>query len=143
MTTINVYLNFMGNCREAFTFYKSVFGGEFSHLGTFGEMPAQEGYEMKEDEKDLIMHASLPISKETILMGSDTTPRFGELTFGNNFSITVNPSSREEAESIFRALSEGGKVTMPMADTFWGAYFGMLEDKFKVNWMVNFEIPSP
>jgi PhnB protein len=139
MTTINVYLTFRGNCREAFTFYKSVFGGEFSYLGTFEEMPPQEGPELTEDEKNLIMHVSLPISKETILMGSDTSPHFGEVVFGNNFSISVSPSDRAEADRIFTALSEGGKVSMPMADVFWGSYFGMLEDKFGINWMVNLE----
>ena len=139
MTSINVYLNFNGNCREAFTFYQSIFGGEFDFLGTFGEMPPQEGYEVPESDKDLIMHVSLPISKETILMGSDTGSGFPKVTSGNNFSIYVNTESKAEADRIFVDLSADGKVNMPMADVFWGSYFGMLEDKFGVNWMVSFD----
>jgi PhnB protein len=139
MTTTNIYLNFNGNCREAFTFYQSVFGGEFDFLGTFGEMPPQEDYPTPESEKDLIMHISLPISKETTLMGSDTGSGFPKVAFGNNFSIYVNTDSKAEADGKFAALSDGGKVNMPMEDTFWGSYFGMLEDKFGVNWMVSFD----
>lgn len=143
MATVNVYLTFNGNCMQAFDFYKSVFGGEFPYVGTFGEMPPMEGKETPEEDKNKIMHISLPISKETILMGSDTA---GEWTSnhkeGNNFSISINAESREEADKLFNGLSEDGKVTMPMSDTFWGAYFGMFTDKFGINWMVNYDDPA-
>jgi PhnB protein len=139
MTTTNIYLNFNGNCREAFTFYQSVFGGEFDFISTFGEMPPQENYPTPESDKDLIMHVSLPISKETMLMGSDTGSGFPKVTFGNNFSVYLNTESKSEADSKFEALSAGGKINMPMEHTFWGSYFGMLEDKFGINWMVGFD----
>lgn len=140
MTTVNVYLTFKGNCEEAFNFYRSVLGGEFQYVGRFGEMPPQEGMQMPESDKNKIMHISLPVSKETILMGSDTggewAPDFRE---GNNFSISVNTDSTQEADRVFNGLSAGGNITMPIADTFWGSYFGMLTDKFGINWMVSFE----
>ncbi len=139
MTTVNIYLNFKGNCEEAFNFYKSVFGGEFPYVGRFKDMPKQEGMPaLPEEFMEKIMHISLPISKETTLMGSDTggewAPKF---TQGNNFSVSVNTDTEQEAERIFNALAEGGKVTMPLEKTFWQAYFGMLTDKFGINWMMN------
>ncbi|MHA3047836.1 VOC family protein [Riemerella anatipestifer] len=140
MTTVNIYLNFNGNCEEAFNFYKSVFGGEFTYVGRFGDMPPQEGMPpMSEVDKNKIMHIGLPIGN-TVLMGSDTggewAPPFQQ---GNNFSINITPESKTAADKLFNGLSAGGKVTMPMADTFWGAYFGMFTDKFGINWMINFE----
>jgi PhnB protein len=143
MTTINTYLTFNGNCEEAFNFYKSVFGGEFSFFGRFGDMPPSEEMPVPDNEKDLIMHVSLPISKETILMGSDATAFSGAVKFGNNFSISINPTSKAEADRFYSSLSQGGKVVMPMQNTFWGAYFGMFTDKFGINWMVNFELQEP
>jgi PhnB protein len=142
MTTINVYLTFNGNCEEAFNFYKSVFGGEFQYIGRFGEMPPQEGMPPVPDAaKNLIMHVSLPISTETVLMGSDASESFGQkVDMGNNFSISINTDSKDEADRLFNALSAGGKVVMPMNNTFWGAYFGMLEDQFGINWMVNVNV---
>lgn len=141
MTTVNVYLNFNGNCKEAFDFYKSVFGGEFPYVGTFGDMPPQEGMPPLSDEmKKQIMHISLPISQETVLMGSDVGGEWApSLSIGNNFSISVNTDSKEETERIFNELSAGGKVTMPLDNTFWGSYFGMFTDKFGIQWMVSFE----
>jgi PhnB protein len=139
MATVNVYLTFNGNCREAFDFYKSVFGGEFPYVGTFGEMPPQEGMPPMPDEmKNKIMHISLPISAETAIMGSDRGGDWApELQQGNNFSISVNTEDQEEAKRIFDALADGGQITMPYDKTFWNAYFGMLTDKFGINWMVN------
>jgi PhnB protein len=144
MATVNVYLTFNGNCEEAFTFYKSVFGGEFPYLGRFGEMPPMEdGKKMGEADANKIMHVSLPISKETMLMGSDTGGEWAaHYKEGNNFAISVSTGSREEAEKFFNGLSAGGQVTMPMNDTFWGAYFGMFTDKFGINWMVNYDDPA-
>nr|WP_121271599.1 VOC family protein [Pedobacter schmidteae] len=138
MATTNTYLNFNGNCEEAFTFYKSVFGGEFTFIGKFGEMPPQEGYTVPAADVNKIMHVSLPIGT-SILMGSDTggdwAPSFVQ---GNNFSISISANSKAEADNLFGGLSAGGQVTMPMAQTFWGDYFGMFADKFGVNWMVSF-----
>lgn len=139
MATINPYLTFLGNCEEAFNFYKSVFGGDFTYIGRFSEMPEDENYKMPESEKNNIMHISLPISKETILMGSDTGGEWADKTVvGNNISISINAKSKEEADRLFNDLSKDGRITMPIAATFWGDYFGMLRDKFEINWMVSF-----
>lgn len=138
MTTINPYLTFNGNCEEAFNFYKSVFGGEFPYVGKFGEMPEDPRYTIPESEKDKIMHITLPISKETTLMGSDSSEAFGHATVqGNNFSISINTDTSEEATRIFTVLSVGGKINMPLEKTFWGALYGMFTDKFGIHWMVN------
>ena len=139
MITVNAYLTFPGNCREAFDFYRSVFRGEFSFVGTFADMPPQEGMPpISEDMKENIMHMSLPISKETVLMGSDADGEWTpDLKVGNNISLSVNTSNKAEATRIFNSLAEGGKVTMALADTFWESYFGMLTDKFGINWMVD------
>ena len=140
MAAVHVYLHFDGQCLEAFTFYKSIFGGEFPYVGTYGQMPPQEGLpSVAEADKDKIMHMSLSIGKETLLMGSDVVENFGTPpVIGDNFSIFITANSKEEADQIFNALSEGGHPTMPMTTTFWGDYYGMLTDKFKINWMVRF-----
>ena len=141
MAVVNPYLTFNGNCEEAFTFYKSVFGGDFQFVGRFKDMPAMGGAEpVPATEGEKIMHISLPISKETSLMGSDSSESFGQATIvGNNFTISVNTASQEEADKLFNSLSAGGKVTMPMDKTFWGSYFGMLVDQFDIQWMISFE----
>lgn len=143
-TTVNIYLTFDGDCRAAFEFYKNVLKGEYANFSTFGEMPPQEGMPpVDKNEKDRVMHVSLPISKETVLMGSDTGGEWAKhFKRGNNFSISVNTNDKEEAERIYAELSLGGEKTMPMADTFWGSYFGMLTDKFDVNWMVSYDKPE-
>ncbi len=141
MTTINPYLTFNGNCEEAFNFYKSVFGGEFPYVGKFKDMPDNPNYPVPEADREKIMHISLPISKETVLMGSDTSEAFGKSTIeGNNFSISINTDSVEEVTRIFNELSAGGKIKMPLEKTFWQAYFGMFVDKFGIHWMVNCEL---
>ena len=140
MATVNVYLTFNGNCAEAFDFYKSVFGGEFPYVGTFGEMPSGEENPMPDSEKNKIMHISLPISKETMLMGSDTGGEWASSFLqGNNVTVCIGPDSKEEADKLFNGLSAGGIVTMPMNKTFWGAYFGMFTDKFGIHWMVSLD----
>ena len=141
MATLSPYLVFDGKCEEAFTFYKSVFGGEFPYIGKYKDIPPTEGAPaVKEADREKIMHVSLPISKETSLMGSDNCEASGQPTIvGNNFSVSINADSREEADKLFNGLSKGGKVTQPMNNTFWGAYFGMLVDKFDINWMINFD----
>ncbi|MBP4136599.1 VOC family protein [Flavobacterium geliluteum] len=138
-TTVNPYLIFNGKGEEAFLFYKSVFGGEFPYIGKFKDGPAEEGDEVLSDEdSNRIMHVSLSVGN-TILMGSDSHPKFGEVGFGDNFSVSINTESTDEADRIFNGLSAGGKVEMLMNKTFWGAYFGMFKDKFGINWMVNFD----
>ncbi len=141
MTTINPYLTFNGNCEEAFEFYKSIFGGEFAFLGRFKDMPAE--YPVPDSEKEKIMHVSLPISKETSLMGSDSSDAFGKVsTPGDNFSISINCSEQEEAHKLFSALSNGGAIKMPLDKTFWGSLFGIFVDKFGINWMVSCELEA-
>jgi len=138
MATTNIYLNFNGNCAQAFDFYRSVFGGEFGYVGRFGDMPESGDYKVPEADKNKIMHISLPIGSST-LMGADCG---GEWTSGfvqgTNFSISVTAGSKEEADRIFNALAQGGRVTMPMNNTFWGDYFGMLTDQFGISWMMSF-----
>ena len=142
MATVNVYLTFNGNCEDAFNFYKSVFGGEFPFIGKFKDMPQDENNPQKMSEADgeKIMHVTLPISKETCLMGSDTGGEWAaSFKQGNNYSISINTDTREEADKLFNALSTDGQISMPMSDTFWGAYFGMFTDKFGISWMVNYD----
>lgn len=137
MVTINPYLNFSGNTEEVFNFYKSVFGGEFLMLQRFKDTP--EAGEISENEKEKLMHISLPIGKGDILMATDALESMGhKVTAGNNFHLSVETESKEEADRIFKGLSEGGKVTMPQDNTFWGSYFGMLTDKYGIQWMVSF-----
>ncbi|KIA88425.1 VOC family protein [Kaistella jeonii] len=143
MATINPYLTFDGNCEEASNFYRSVFGGAFPMVRKFSDMPLEEGMSTISDEaKRRIMHITLPISAETILMGSDTIPEMHTHKIGNNIALSINTDSREEADRIFHGLSADGNLTMHLEDTFWGAYFGMWTDKFGVNWMVNYDDPS-
>jgi len=137
MATVNAYINFDGNCDKAFVFYKSVFGGEFQARMSFGEAP---GMDVPAAQKDKLMHVALPIGKNTVLMGSDWSPQFGPMVRGNSFALSVNADSQAEADKVFKALADGGQVTMPIGIAFWGAYFGMCTDKFGINWMVNFEM---
>ncbi len=138
---INPYLTFPGNCEEAFNFYRSVFGGQFAYVGRFNEMPPMEGQpQMPESEGNKIMHISLPISGMSILMGSDSSEAFGHATVtGNNFSISLSAKSTDEADRLYNGLSAGGQSTMPMNKTFWGSYFGMLTDRFGIQWMVSYD----
>lgn len=138
MVTINPYLNFKGNTEEAFNFYKSVFGGEFLTLMRFKDTP--EADRVPDNEKDMVMHVALPIGKGNVLMATDALDSMGHtLTAGNNISLSVSTESEEEADKIFKGLSAGGKVTMPMGKQFWGSYFGMLNDKFGIQWMVSYD----
>ncbi|MFZ4398985.1 MAG: VOC family protein [Bacteroidales bacterium] len=139
MTTVNIYLTFNGNCEEVFNFYKSVFGGEFSYVGKFKDMPPMDGNSCSPQDMEKIMHIGLPISKETVIMGSDSSEAFGHASVvGNNFSISINTDSKKEADRLFSGLSTGGKVTMPMNNTFWGDYFGMFTDKYDINWLISY-----
>jgi PhnB protein len=137
MKAINPYLNFPGNAEEAFNFYKSVFGGDFVGLTRFGDTP--EGAKLTNDEKNKLMHISLPIGNSNILMATDAMESMGhKIKEGNNFYLSVETDSKEEADKIYNGLSAGGKATMPMQDMFWGSYFGMLNDKFGIQWMVGY-----
>lgn len=143
MATVNPYLMFDGNCKEAFEFYKNAFGKDFADINYFGDMPPQEGMPpLSDEQKNRVMHVRLEISKETILYGSDVLPGTHGFSQGHNFSISINADSRVETENLFNKLSEGGVVTMPLEDTFWGAYFGMWKDKFGIDWMVNYDDPT-
>lgn len=139
MTAINPVITYDNNAEEAFNFYKSVFGGEFAVVMHWGEMPGCEEMNLSESDKGKIMHIALPISEGSVLMGCDHMAGMGDLTAGNNFEIAISPDSKEEADRLFNGLSEGGTVTMPLADAFWGAYFGMFTDKFGIQWMVNYD----
>jgi PhnB protein len=142
MTKLNLYLNFSGNTEEAFNFYKSVFGGEFTSVFRFKDMPI-EGMSIPKEDENKIMHVSLPIGKDNVLMASDTLESLGQkLTQGNNLYISVHPESKEEADRIFGALSAGGRVEMSIADQPWGDYYGSLKDRFGVQWMVNYTYPN-
>ena len=138
MAKMNPYLNFDGNAFEAFTFYKSVFGGEFLTVMTMKDAPDTE--KLSENERNRVMHIALPIDMSTVLMASDIVPSMGQtLKQGNNVYICLNPASREEADRLFDSLSDGGKVEMAMEDMFWGAYYGSFVDKFNTHWMINFD----
>ena len=140
MATVNPYLIFNGDCEAAFLFYQSVFGGEFPYIGKFSDMPADDNCPpLTAEDANRIMHVSLPIGKETILMGSDSNTQSGDVIMGTNISISINAESRAEADKLFNGLSAGGNVIMAMDNTFWGAYFGMFSDKFGIHWMVNFD----
>ena len=135
--TLSTYLNFDGNCQEAFEYYRSVFGGEFMVMETFHNGPSDMG--LPKNELDNIMHISFPIGS-SVLMGSDVPSTFGPShKQGNNFSISYSASSREESDDLFGKLSKGGNVSMPMQEMFWGSYFGACTDKFGINWQVNCE----
>lgn len=141
MATLNPYLNYPGNAEQAFNFYKSVFGGDFKDFVRFKDTPEKD--KLKPAEQEKIMHVSLPIGNGNVLMGTDALESMGhKITSGNNFYLSIEAQSKEEAEKLFKGLSAGGKVVMPLADTFWGAYFGMFNDKFGVQWMINYTKPK-
>jgi PhnB protein len=141
MAQVNPYLTFKGDCEAAFEFYKSVFGGEFPFVGRFKDMPPAEGAPAPNPEfAEKIMHMSLPISKETLLMGSDACGPSGDSTvIGNNIQLSINAESEAEAQRVFDGLSAGGTIVMPLDKMFWGALFGMFVDKFGIHWMVNYD----
>lgn len=146
MARTSTYLNFPRQTEEAFTFYKSVFGGEFRGDGVnrFGDMPAMEGAPpMPEEDRNLVMHIELEITGGHILMGTDAPESMGfKVNFGNNMYLNLEPDTREETKRLFDRLSDGGKVEMQLHDAFWGAYFGSCTDKYGVNWMFNCANPA-
>ncbi len=145
---INPYLNFNGNTEEVFNFYKSIFGGDFPFVMRFNEMPQDAadgegcvGDGIPENDANGLAHISLPVG-QTMLMASDVPSNMPPVVSGTNVSLCISVDSRADADRIFGALSEGGTVQMSMQDQFWGDYYGMLEDKFKIQWMVSFN-PNP
>lgn len=133
---IHPYLNFDGTAEEAFNFYQSVFGGEFKDKNRMAEAPG--GDKLPENEKNRLMHISLPIGDGIFLMASDILPSAGhKLNMGNQTYVLLNFKDRTEADRLFRSLSEGGEVEMDIQNTFWGAYFGSFVDKFGIRWMIN------
>ena len=145
MATLDLYLSFSNTCEEAFDFYRSVFGGDFSVLSRYRDMPGAEAVAEDADhatadgDQEKIMHVRLPVGQGANLMGSDRPSGAESVVVGNVFSISVSPDSEEEAIKLFNALSDGGQITMPLEKTFWNALFGTLTDKFGIQWMVNYE----
>ncbi|MFZ2887043.1 MAG: VOC family protein [Minisyncoccia bacterium] len=138
MATVSVSFNFDRQTEEAFTFYKSIFGGEFEAPGMMRmtDMPAQEGAPApSEADKNLVIHVSLPILGGVRIMGTDMAAMMGAITKGNNVYIALHPDTRTECDRLFKALSEGGTVEMPLAEAFWGDYYGTCIDKFGIRWM--------
>lgn len=141
MGRVTTYLNFPGNTEEAFNFYKEVFNGEFTGKGLqhFRDVNVPAEVPMTDEIKDLIIHAELTIFGNHILMATDAPESMGfKMIHGNNMHIHLEPDSREETERLFNALSEGGNVIMPMADMFFGAYYGACSDKYGINWMFTY-----
>lgn len=138
MTKVSPYLNFAGNTEAAFNFYQAVFGGEFTSVVRFKDMP-MEGVTIPKADENKIMHIGLPLGRDTILMASDTLASLGQtLTPGNNVYISIHPDSREEADRIFHALATDGTIEMPIADQPWGDYYGSLKDQFGIQWIVSY-----
>lgn len=142
MATLLPYVNFAGNAEEAFTFYRSIFGGEFTSLVRFKDMPV-EGMSVPDADQDKIMHIGLPVGEGEVLMASDALESLGqEVRQGNNVYISVSVASRDEADRIFDGLSAGGEVEMAIADMPWGDYWGSFKDKFGVLWMISYTPPQ-
>ena len=138
MATINPYINFNGNAEEAFTFYKSIFGGAFTSIIRFKDVASSE-FPMSETEANKIMRITLPIG-DAVLMANDVPESMGRVNENENRSkIAVFTKSREEADNIFTSLTQGGSVEVPMDDSPWGTYFGMFRDKFGIEWTVEFD----
>lgn len=141
MARVSTYLNFPRNTEEAFTFYKTVFGGEFGGDGIarFSDIPPQEGMPpLADEDKNLVMHVELPILGGHLIMATDAPESLGfTVDFGNNVHINLEPDTKAETKKLFEALSEGGKVTMDLQEMFWGAYYGSCTDRYGVQWMFN------
>ena len=138
MALINPHINFNGNAEEAFTFYKSVFGGEFTKIIRFKDLAGPE-FPIAKKEENKIMHIVLPIGKNSVLMANDVPEIMGRTNENENRSkIVITAESKQEADKLFDGLSAGGQIEMPMSDSPWGSYFGMFRDKYGIEWMVDF-----
>ena len=141
MKTINPWINFNGNAEEAFTFYKSVFGGEFVKMMRLKDLSSPE-FPVAEKDANKIMYIALPIG-QNILIGNDIPESMGRVNENENRSkIVIHAESKEEADKLFNGLSVGGIVEMPIGDSPWGSYFGMFRDKFGIEWMVEFDLKN-
>jgi PhnB protein len=139
MASINPYIHFNGNAEEAFTFYRSVFGGDFVTIIRFKDMKF-EGAPNAEKEAEKIMHIALPIGKHSVLMESDTPEQLGKHNeMETRSKISISAESKEEADHIFNGLSKGGQIEMPIRNSPWGSYFGMFRDQFGIEWMIDFD----
>lgn len=142
MASINPYIHFNGNAEEAFTFYQSVFGGDFLAIVRFKDMKF-DGAPNFEKEAEKIMHIGLRIGNHSILMGSDTPEMLGKHNeMETRSKICISAESKQEADSIFNGLSKGAQIEMPISESPWGTYFGMLRDQFGIEWMVDFDSKS-
>lgn len=138
MAFINPYIHFNGNAEEAFTFYRSVFGGEFAKIMRYKELSGPD-HPIPEIDGNRLMHIALPIGKTSVLMGSDVLAVMGKVSENDNRNtIYISAETREEADTLFKGLSAGGTIEMPIADGLLGSYFGMFADKFGIQWMVEF-----
>ena len=138
MAQINPYINFNGNAEEAFTFYKSVFGGEFTKIMRFKDILSPE-FSVTENDANKIMHIALPIGKN-ILMANDVPESMGKTNENENRSkISISAESKEEADKLFNGLSVGGQIEVPIGDSPWGSYFGMFRDKYGIEWIIDFD----
>jgi len=138
MAQINPYINFNGNAEEAFTFYKSVFGGEFAKIIRFKDITSPE-FSVSENDANKIMHIALPIGKN-ILMANDVPESMGQTNENENRSkISISAESKEEADKLFNGLLVGGQIEAPIGESPWGSYFGMFRDKYGIEWMVDFD----
>ena len=139
MKAINPWINFNGNAEEAFTFYKSVFGGEFEKIVRFKDISSAE-FPIPENEANKIMHIALPIGKNNVLIANDVPEFMGRVNENENRSkIAISAENREEADQLFNGLSAGGDVEGPIGDSPWGSYAGMFRDKYGIEWIVDFD----
>ena len=139
MRTINPWINFNGNAEEAFTFYKSVFGGEFAKIVRFKDLASAE-FPVADNEANKLMHIALPIGKHNVLIANDVPEFMGRVNESENRSkISISAESREEADKIFNGLSAGGDIEGQIGDSPWGSYAGMFRDKYGIEWVVEFD----
>lgn len=140
MADAHSYLHFNGNCEEAFNLYKSVFGGDFTQITRYADLPTD--HPTTPEEANKIMHISLPLQKGSMLLGSDIPAAFPKAVMGNSYYISVNTDSEEEAQKVYTGLSTGGQIYMQLEKTFWAPLFGMFADKYGVQWMVSLNEPT-
>ena len=135
MITVNPYLYFNGNCEEAFNFYKTVFETDFIYIGRYEDVPQMDKH-LFQELGNKIMHASLPISKQMTLMGSDNSEAYKDCISNNKFSLSISTDKKEEAEKLFQKFANEGEIKLALNVTFWGAYYGIVTDKFGINWKI-------
>lgn len=145
MLKLNTYLTFDGNTEEAMRFYQSVFGGEFTHIMRYKDMPQDVSTSDDVDSDEMaekIMHMQLAINENMTLMANDCCGVEGPLVKGNQYAICITPDSEQEAKRLYKSLSEGGEVQMPLEEQFWGSLFGMVKDKYEIDWLIDYDLKS-